>query len=322
MKRLLAFLLPVLFLAACQNAPAPTQPEAAAAPGGVTLAKKAPASDDGGFALPADAPTMDELNDRLAAAGAPIRVAYAEYVTPHASQEAGRTVFANDRQLRLSAQWASNDPNRSAGDRISYMNIEPLMFATGPGGSFYAGGEIDDSFTTWDGLGCSSLEIFEIPWDGGLNSIFFGGGSFLAADVIELGFIDGSFFDAVLGPGARDNVLGVTFTFIWVDSDTGVPTDFNGDGFLDVALKEIWYNDDFPWSATGATGTFDVETVAFHENGHALGFGHFGAVFVAEDGTLHIAPRAAMNAFIFGVQRTPLGTDEASFCSVYGSWPS
>jgi hypothetical protein len=37
--------------------------------------------------------------------------------------------------------------------------------------------------------------------------------------------------------------------------------------------------------------------VALHENGHALGLGHYGKVFVTTNNAkLHIAPRAVMNA--------------------------
>ena len=99
--------------------------------------------------------------------------------------------------------------------------------------------------------------------------------------------------------------------------------DINNDGYDDTALKEVWYNDDFLWTDSGNTGdAIDIETVALHENGHALGFGHFGKIFVTNgNGKLHVAPRAVMNAIILGTQRDLLGTDKASYNSIYGSWP-
>ena len=139
------------------------------------------------------------------------------------------------------------------------------------------------------------------------------------ADISTIGFLPGFIFDAVLGPGASESVLGVTFTFIWVDENED-PTDINGDGYDDTALAEVWYNDAFVWSTNGSG--VDIETVALHENGHALGLGHFGKVFVTNNNNkLHVAPRAVMNAFVLGTLRDPLGTDNGAFCGLYASWP-
>ena len=105
-------------------------------------------------------------------------------------------------------------------------------------------------------------------------------------------------------------MLGVTFTFTWIAAPDV------------VALKEVWYNDDFTWSNDGSGG-IDIESVALHENGHALGFGHFGRIFITNgNGKLHVAPRAVMNASYLGPVREPLGTDKASFNNVYGNWPN
>jgi len=113
----------------------------------------------------------------------------------------------------------------------------------------------------------------------------------------------------------------VTFTFIWVDGN-GDPTDINGDHRNDTALKEIWYNNAFLWSTNGGAGV-DVETVALHEEGHAVELGHFGRVAGnVQTGKLTVSPRAVMNAFILGVLRSPLGTDEASYCGNFASWPN
>lgn len=63
--------------------------------------------------------------------------------------------------------------------------------------------------------------------------------------------------------------------------------------------------------------------MALHENGHALGLGHYGKVLVTTNNAkLHIAPRAVMNAFIFDALREPLGTDNAGYCGIYARWPN
>ena len=49
---------------------------------------------------------------------------------------------------------------------------------------------------------------------------------------------------ALGGPGASAGIIAVTFSFIFVD-DQGVPTDVNGDQYLDTALAEVYYNSYF-----------------------------------------------------------------------------
>ena len=109
-------------------------------------------------------------------------------------------------------------------------------------------------------------------------------------------------------------------TFIFVDPDTGEPTDINGDNRLDTALNEVYYNNNFgnpagdragnPWGIDVLLPGIDVETVALHENGHSLGIGHFGP-----------PPPAVMNPVYAGIRHSPLPVDSAGMCSVWRSWP-
>jgi hypothetical protein len=100
-----------------------------------------------------------------------------------------------------------------------------------------------------------------------------------------------------------------------------MPTDIDRDGRGDTAFAEVWFNDALKYSTTGAAGRIDIESAALHEHGHALGLGHFGKIAGdPKTGKLHVSPRAVMNAIILGVQRSPLGTDNAALCGNYAGW--
>lgn len=229
--------------------------------------------------------------------------------------QTGQTLFANDRTKLLSSQWVPNDPRRNAdGNNLTYLNFSPFMTANG---IINAEPSIDAAFDTWNELKKNSgLELVKLDWDGATNPSAILGfenlpdGDPFEADIVTMGFLPGFIFDAVLGPGASGGVLGVAFTFNWI-------------GTNEVALKEIWYNDAFAWSTNGTPGTIDIESVALHENGHALGFDHFGRISITNaNNRLHVSPRAVMNAAYLQPQRELLGTDKASFNQVYGSWPN
>ena len=272
---------------------------------------------------------MAIVNEQLASEGSSLMLAKLEYVTDASSHSngigpggKGQTVFANDRMKRLSSMWVPGDARRNAdGDLITQLTFD-LFADANFGTAAQVDGEpaIDRSFDTWNDVQCSKLEIVKRPDLGIFPSAIFVGGDPFLADISTLGFLPGFFFDLVLGPGASGSVLGVTFTFIWLDGPGGDPTDVDNNGRTDTAIKEIWYNDDFLWSVNG--GGVDIETVALHENGHALELGHFGKVSVGNrNGKLHVSPRAVMNAFILGVLREPLGTDNAGYCGNFASWP-
>jgi hypothetical protein len=269
---------------------------------------------------------LARINDSLAALGLNIAVQKAEYIlAPTAPVPAsGQIVFANDRAKRLTSRWVPGDARRLAdGDRITYMNFAPLMAANGAGN---AEGAIDASFATWDASKCTTLDIVERAWNGGNPSAILSiagipAVSVFSADIVTMGFLPGFIFDAVLGPGASASVLGVTFTFVFLESAGGPESDIDGDGRTDTALKEIWYNNAFDWTLSGLGDDIDVESVALHENGHAFELGHYGKIFgTLGNLRLHVSPRAVMNAAILGTLRSPLGTDNAGFCGNFEDW--
>lgn len=184
---------------------------------------------------------------------------------------------------------------------------------------------IDRAMNTWDGVNCSDgLRIIERPYDPEVKTGVFAGANFnppspyidpingWVADVVHAGWMPPEFFD-IFFTGGSQNILGVTITYI-----TGLDEDNNGKP--DVWFREIYYNDYFQWN-DGTT--YDVETVALHEAGHALSQGHFGKAFSGlKNGKLHFAPRAVMNAAYSGVQTDIRKTDNGGHCSIWGEWPN
>lgn len=252
----------------------------------------------------------------------------AEILTTADSKEMGRTIYFVDRgNKRTGIHFVPDDPRRAWNPvgGITYA-LDGADGATASGlSSDETGAAIDAAMDTWQGVRCSNLPLIGIgtaPFDIGYVQDFFGFGGIpeaVFADVTHGGFLPGPFFD-LLRPDGSTFILGVTFTLIWVDSETEIPTDLDGNGQLDAAFREVYYNDAFPWNVGS---TYDVETVALHEAGHALSQGHFGTAFeTGRNGKLHFAPRAVMNASYSGIQHQIRGSDNAGHCTNWAQWRS
>jgi hypothetical protein len=185
---------------------------------------------------------------------------------------------------------------------------------------------IDAALTTWDNnKALKKVDIVKRADSGADPDIFdafFGFGGFgdpFLADIVNAGWLPRAFFEAVGGPGGGRGILAFSVTFIFVSG--GVPTDINGDNYLDTALNEVYYNNTFgdpgddragnPWGINIPLPGIDVETVALHENGHSLELGHFGP-----------PPDAVMNPVYAGIRQDPLPADEAGMNAVWSSWPN
>lgn len=269
-------------------------------------------------------PALVKMNEKLAAQGAKVRIEKAEYITAGTGQQLGRILYASNRGNRqLSADWVPGDPNRDGRTDITWINDTKDGDANGTPTTIDTQNAIERAMNTWEDVTCSTIPL---TYQGSYNFdlgyvqylLGFGGVAGWAADLTHAGWLPKTFFDAI-APGGGDYILGVTFTFVWVDDVTGEPVDIDGNGKDDVAFREIYYNNAFPWRIDG---NYDVESIALHESGHGLSQAHFGDIFrTTSNGKLHFSPRAVMNAAYSGVQQELTGTDNAGHCSIWASWP-
>lgn len=255
-------------------------------------------------------------NAQLEAGSYDFRLEYAEFLTDPDSHAVGQQVFFNNRgNKQLAAHFVPGDPRRGGHAGINYT-IDQTEGAVDGLTQAQTNAAIGRAMTTWDNVACSTLPVGAVGNPGTdigvvefLNGL--GGSPFFFADLTHAGWLPGG----ILGP----SVIGVTFTFVWIDG-LGNPTDVDNDGKSDVAFREILYNDAFLWKINA---NIDVETVALHEAGHGLSQGHFGSAFVTTgNGKLHFSPRAVMNAAYSGVQHAIEETDNGGHCSIWGSWPN
>ena len=279
---------------------------------------------------------MDAVNTSLEAQGADYRVAIAEFITAAGSGEAGGTVLSKitgNKQLTgdfvpFDQRRAWSGPASGAIDNITFaidqsVNASGTVDAVPPTGGLTAAqttAAIVRAMTTWEAVTCSTLGLTRVssgPIDLGVVAAQnrLGGSGFVAADLQHAGWRDINF---------AGGVLGVTFTFIFGQNvgspPVFVPSDVDNNGKADVAFREIYYDPSWNWADDGVAD-IDVESVAVHEAGHGLSQGHFGKVWLKNDGTLDASPRAVMNALYAAPFRNLAGTDAAGHCSIWQTWP-
>jgi hypothetical protein len=263
---------------------------------------------------------MHQINEQLATMGLNIAVEQIDFFTIGGGRPSNRI---HQQPFR----WVANDARRLAdGINITYL-VDQSDGATASGlTSAQTEAAIDRGFGTWQADSCLVNVPLTKRADSGADpdifDSFFGFGGFgnpFLADITNAGWLPRAFFEAVGGPGGGRGILAFSVTFIFVDG-AGQPTDVNGDNYLDSALNEVYYNDNFgnptgdragnPWGINVALPGIDVETVALHENGHSLELGHFGP-----------PPAAVMNPVYAGIRHSPRPVDHAGMCAVWRSWP-
>jgi hypothetical protein len=278
---------------------------------------------------PVVSPALQMINDRLAQLNMKVRVIKAEYVTASTANKVnakGNTLIADDRDLRLPSQFVPNDSRRNAdGRNITYLVDQSDATPNGGLSSAQTEAAIDRAMGTWNSQTCVSIPIVKRADSGadpdlvdgllGFGSV----GTPYLADIVHAGWMPPAFFD-LLFPGGGTSFLAVTFTFILIDPATD--SDINGDHQFDVGGREIYYNNYFAWGINANPPVADVETVALHEAGHGLGLGHFGMIFLDQNGQLQFSPFAVMNAVVFGQNHVLQGTDNAGYCGEWANWPN
>ncbi|SFT54853.1 hypothetical protein SAMN04489724_1272 [Algoriphagus locisalis] len=260
------------------------------------------------------------VNGRVSESPYRLELVSAEYITAPESDKAGQTVIFNDRgNKQLEFDFSPVAKLNGIADISYYVDqVRPgtdLDLSTKEAA-------IDRAAATWDAVSCSDFGLYKVaglPLPIGIVAAQLGFPSVAGyiADVNHAGWMPASFFD-FLAPDGSQFILGVTFTLLLVD-ENGDNVDTNGDGKLDVGLREIYYNDNFFW---GDGDLVDVESIALHEMGHGLSQGHFGKAFIKKKGDIQFAPKAVMNASYTGVQTAIKGTDNGGHCSIWGDWPN
>lgn len=281
--------------------------------------------------------TLADMNVALAKSSrSNVRIDSAEISVTIDGVETATTLLANDRMHQLGSLFVARDPRRGGLADISYLVDQSdgaaLAFANPTGSAVVTlpNGTtepiLDRAMQRWQNAPhCPGPAVTKLADDGTdpdlVDGIFLQDPALIGtprADITHGGWLPAAFFNLVAPRGA-ESILGVTFTLVFVD-DNGDPTDVDGNGRSDTAFREIYYNRGFAWTEDPSTRPrgIDIDSVVFHEAGHAFGLGHFGKVFIHND-TIKFAPRAAMNAVYVSPFAQLTGTDNASYCSIWAS---
>src|SRR5262245_14203498 len=203
-------------------------------------------------------PALATLHTALGA-GRGVAIESAEiFVSPDAGWSGATTLIANDRTHQFGSNFVARDPRRGGSDAITYLVDQSdgaaLAFAnpTGPAIVVLPNSVtepiLDAAMARWDyEPHCPGPPIVKVADNGSdpdlIDGLVFGNPALIGtpqADITHAGWLSPAFFNALVPNGARF-ILGVTFTFVFVDG-AGNPTDVDHDGTADAAFREIYYN--------------------------------------------------------------------------------
>ena len=264
---------------------------------------------------------IDRANARLASTGSNLRIVKATFFT----KGQGVPEYAN---LRIGAKW----PYRNISYVVDGSDLTPDVPAAASTAAIVNG------YNAWNAVDNTTVTATRIADDGTNFDILDGtydsagqcvdlfdltspnldlnsGQIFPAADIVVGGWLPDTYFAGCLG---SSSILAITFTF----SDG----DINADNYVDTLYVEQFYNERFAWVTGGSTflgPTEDIESVAVHENGHALGLDHVGGPvqnqpFKLQPNGKVFNPEAVMNpAYLGGEKRLLFNTDRAALRTLY-----
>jgi hypothetical protein len=242
-------------------------------------------------------------------------------------------------------QYVAGDARRHvADDDVLYYRIDPTEL---PDGFSAAEVEspIDSAAATFNAVPCSKTQLVRVDATPGADLGFAqyltgqGGSDDPLPDITFAGWVPDAFFAAV----GQHPANGVTFPIVFDGDETSlVPgydvlaapgdySDVDDDGNADIYAMEVYFNRDSTFTTDPVEGdslfAIDLESIALHELGHALGMDHFGRTEIILDENfefvdIEVNPNSVslMNTNNYLTTRELSGSDVASFCEIYANW--
>ncbi len=258
----------------------------------------------------------------------------------------GYTVVTHDvGNQSFPVQYVPADPRRHADD-LDVLHYRIDLTELPPG---FTAGEIETAIesavATFNDVPCSRTHLVRV--DEGLHTDLgfaqhltgMGGSPVPLPDITFGGWVPTEFFQQI----GQFPANGVTFPVVFDgDQSSLVPgydalaapggySDVDHDGNADAYSLEVYFNIDSTYTMDPKTGdsplAIDIESIALHELGHALGMDHFGRTEIIFDENfefvdIEVNPNSVslMNTNNYLTTRELSGSDVASFCGIYANW--